>query len=135
MFYWFGMVLPSCIRNDLINHEGCCLHYHGHHCVVQVISVCKRAPTCYCMISCLHQIVHLYPYRGVNTHIYVEVFTTNKCFTQYITRIMWYPLCYDDQHQWNMLHLCSHHTYSSIIQWNHSHMQRWLIWYSRAHWQ
>ena len=38
-----------------------------------------------------------------------------------------------DQHQWNMLHLCPHHTYSSIFQWNHSHVQRWHYWY--CHWQ
>ena len=36
----------------------------------------------------------------------------------------WYPLCCDDQCQWDMLHLCPHHTYSAIFQWTHSHMQR-----------
>ena len=41
---------------------------------------------------------------------------------------------YHVMHQWNMLHLCPHHTYSLIIQWNHSHVQRWLYWYSQYNW-
>ena len=51
--------------------------------------------------------------------------TASRCFTQCSTSIMWKPLCCDDQHQWNMLHLCPYHTSSSIFQWNHSHVQRW----------
>ena len=31
--------------------------------------------------------------------------TISRCCTQYSISIMWYPLCCDDQHQWNMLHL------------------------------